>query len=63
MTAEIKREDAPVWRQQRSNTVPPMRMRRAAVKQNEGVFAGVTAPVQIMKPESFDLDVLVGRLR
>src|ERR1700686_5505504 len=56
MPAEIQREHASIRRQQGSDAVPPMRMRRAAVKQNESMFVGIAAPIQIVKLESLNLD-------
>ena len=40
-----------------------MHVRRAAVQQNESVFVGIAAPIQIVKLESLNLDVPMGRLR
>ena len=40
-----------------------MDMRCTAVQQNESVFVGIAAPVQIVKLESLNLDVPMGRLR
>src|SRR5271155_1645717 len=63
VAAKIQREHAPVRRQQRRDAVPPMHMGSAAVEQNESVFVGIAAPVQIVKLESLNLDVPMGRLR
>ena len=63
VAAKIQREHAPVRRQQRRDAVPPMHVGRAAVQQNESVFVRIAAPVQIVKLESLNLDVPMGRLR
>src|SRR3984885_11041867 len=63
VAAKIQREHAPVRRQQGSDAVPPMHMGGAAVQQNESVFVGIAAPVQIVKLESLNFDEPMGRLR
>ncbi len=63
VTSKVKREHAPIRRQHGCDAVPPMRMRRAAMEENESALVGIAAPVQIVKLESLNLDVPMGRLR
>ena len=63
MPAKIERKHPSIRRQQRRNPVPPMRMRRATMQQQESSLGWIPAPIQIVQLKSRNLDIPMGRLR
>lgn len=63
MTAKIERDHVTVRAEFGRDEIPPMRVRAAAMQQDEGALLRIATPIEIVEFEPIEFEEAVGRLR